>query len=568
MIYWAGAIVVLTLIGMASGKMPPVLALGCGLAAAAVTGVAPPSSLFAGLSNGGVITVAGMLVIAKGVIHTGAVSRITWRLLRTVRSAGQTLRRLIVPVGVLSALINTTPIVAMLIPAVKELQQTRGIPARQVLLPIAHATTLAGSITLIGTSSNLLIAGIAAGMGVEVSMFSFAAVALPVCLAGWVWLLIASPRAFTAAQDSVDLTQEWRVEIQVAPNANGVGRQAAELGVAKTQQYTLLAIRRGREEVPVATPLAGGDVLLYSATEEGIAALWASPRFGLSEQRLYAASVAPGEIGDLGDLEDHGDVDVIAARTRGELRETNAKAGDTIYLTCTSPQALQEHSDIGLWQDATGKAPQPGRTWRAMIILVAVIVAASFGLLAVEVIAFTGALLMVVTGVLTPRAAVRALDWNVLFILAGSVGLGAIVVESGIAERISSGITTMSAGSLTALIITLAVSTAILTNITTNAAAASILTPIGITLAASFNIDPVVLLALIGTCISFTFINPFSHQSNLMVLQPGRYRMGSFVKFGIPLVVVSLVSVIVVAYLLLVTGDPVQAAGMALTGLG
>ena len=155
------------------------------------------------------------------------------------------------------------------------------------------------------------------------------------------------------------------------------------------------------------------------------------------------------------------------------------------------------------------------------------------------------ALLMVVTGVLTPRAAVRALDWNVLFILAGSVGLGAIVVESGIAERISSGITTMSAGSLTALIITLAVSTAILTNITTNAAAASILTPIGITLAASFNIDPVVLLALIGTCISFTFINPFSHQSNLMV-----------------------VSVIVVAYLLLVTGDPVQAAGMALTGLG
>ena len=161
MIYWAAAIVVLTLVAMASGKVPPVLALASGLAAAGVTGVVEPSALFGGLSNGGVITVAAMLVIAKGVIHTGVVSRVAWRLLRTVRTAGQTLRRLIVPVGVISALINTTPIVAMLIPAVKELQQTRGIPARQVLLPITHATTLAGSTTLVGTSSNLLIAGIA-----------------------------------------------------------------------------------------------------------------------------------------------------------------------------------------------------------------------------------------------------------------------------------------------------------------------------------------------------------------------------------------------------------------------
>ena len=124
MIYLAAAIVVLTLIAMASGKVPAVLALGCGLAAAAITGVAEPASLFAGLSNGGVITVAGMLVIAKGVIHTGVVTRVTWRLLHTVHTAGQTLRRLVGPVGILSALINTTPIVAMLIPAVKELQQT------------------------------------------------------------------------------------------------------------------------------------------------------------------------------------------------------------------------------------------------------------------------------------------------------------------------------------------------------------------------------------------------------------------------------------------------------------
>jgi Na+/H+ antiporter NhaD/arsenite permease-like protein len=470
--------------------------------------------------------------------------------LRTVRTAGQTLRRLIVPVGVISALINTTPIVAMLIPAVKELQQTRGIPARQVLLPITHATTLAGSTTLVGTSSNLLIAGIAGNAGVEVGMYSFAIVALPVCLVGWAWLLIASPRAFTAADEAPDTDQDWRVELPVAPGAIGIGRRRVRPWDRQHPGVLAAGHPAWRRELEPDEPLAAGDVLVFESTEDGVAALWRSPRFGLSEQRLYAASIAPGERGTLGDLEAHGDVDVIAARTREPLQETAADAGDTVYLTCESPQALQEHSDIGLWQDAAGKAPQPARTWWALGILVAVILSASFGLARVEVAAFAGAVLMVLSGVLTPRAAVRALDWNVLFILAGSVGLGAIVVESGIAEVLSDAITTVSAGSLTAVVITLAVSTAVLTNITTNAAAASILTPIGLTLAAAFDIDPIVLLALIGTCISFTFINPFSHQSNLMVMQPGRYRMASFVKFGIPLVVVGLATAIGVSYLL------------------
>ena len=162
-------IVIVTLIVMTTGRAPAVLALTCALVAAGLLGIATPAQLFGGLSNGGVITIAAMLVIAKGVLHTGVVSRATYRLLSGVTTAGQALRRLIPPVGVASALINTTPIVAMLIPAAKELEQQSGVPARGVLLPIAHATTLAGSATLIGTSSNLLIAGLAEPAGVKVS---------------------------------------------------------------------------------------------------------------------------------------------------------------------------------------------------------------------------------------------------------------------------------------------------------------------------------------------------------------------------------------------------------------
>ena len=141
----AAIVVAATLAAMASGKVPAVLALATGLAVAGILGLAPVSALFAGLSNGGVITVASMLVIAKGVIKTGAIARVTWRPLETVTSAGQALRRLIVPVGIASALMNTTPLVAMLVPAARQLQQSKDVPARELLLPIAHATTLVGS---------------------------------------------------------------------------------------------------------------------------------------------------------------------------------------------------------------------------------------------------------------------------------------------------------------------------------------------------------------------------------------------------------------------------------------
>jgi Na+/H+ antiporter NhaD/arsenite permease-like protein len=109
---------------------------------------------------------------------------VTSALLAPTSTAQQVFRRLSLPMGVGSALINTTPLVALLIPAARQLEQTKRIPAREVLLPIAHVTTLAGSVTLIGTSSNLVIAGLAGQRGVDMGMLSFAAVALPVALVG------------------------------------------------------------------------------------------------------------------------------------------------------------------------------------------------------------------------------------------------------------------------------------------------------------------------------------------------------------------------------------------------
>lgn len=549
----AAVIVLGTLVAMTTGAVPAVLALICALVTAGLAGIATPAQLFAGLSNGGVITIAAMLVIAKGVLHTGVISRVMYRLLAGVSTPRQALSRLIPPTGLVSALINTTPLVAMLIPAARELQQQSGVPARSVLLPIAHATTLAGSATLIGTSSNLLIAGLAAPAGVEISMFSFAPVAVPVAVVGWAVLLITGPLMLRGRSETGGDTASWRAEIPISANANAIGRTAASLGIHTTPVFELLEVLRRGQPVDTDTVLQSDDVLVYRATEAGVRMLWASPRFGLSPQDLYMVSIGTNEQSSVRVLEENEDITVVAAEGDERLRNIPATPGEMCLVTAASPDVLTGHPSIGLWQKVAGKAPQTGKTWVALAILVAVIVAGSLGVAAIELVAVTGAALMVVTRVLTPRSAVRALDWNILAIIAGSVGLGTIVVNSGLGERISDAVLALSAGNTALVVLVIAVGTTLLTNLVTNSAAAAILTPVAIAVAASSSLDPVLLLTVIGTCISFTFLNPFSHQSNLMVMKPGGYSTRTFFRFGIPLTVVSLGTVSLVGWGLLST---------------
>lgn len=546
-----GVIVVATLIAMTSGRVPPVLALIIALLVAGVAGIATPTELFSGLSNGGVITIAAMLVIAKGVLATGVVSRVTFRLLSGVTTPGQTLRRIVPPIGIISSLINTTPIVAMLIPATKELQQRSGVPARSVLLPVAHATTLAGSMTLIGTSSNLIIAGMAAPYGVQLSMFSFVPVAAPVAIVGGIAVIVCSRYLLKGKPKAPAKDLHWRVEIPLSSRSVSVGRTAADVGIARTAEYELIDVRRWGESVVTDSVLEEDDLLVYRATESGVRMLWTSPRFGLAPHHLFAVTIDTNQSGSIRDLQDDEDLLVVAAETTKRFRETSLRPGRTVYVSTASRDILTHHPLVGLWQNAAGKAPQPGKTWIALGVLLAVIVAASFGLAPVELAASIGAVAMIVTGVLTPRSAVRALDWNILAIIAGSIGLGVMVIESGLGGYLSGAIIELSAGSIPLMVAVIALGTTVLTNLVTNAAAASILTPVAITVATSMGVNPLILLILVGTCISFTFLNPFSHQSNLMVMEPGKYTTSTFVRFGIPITLVSLVTAFAVAWPLL-----------------
>ena len=382
-------------------------------------------------------------------------------------------------------------------------------------------------------SALLLIAGLAANAGVTMAMFSFAPVAVPVALLGWVVLVVTAPLMLRGRTPSDDRELSWRAEIPIGPHANAIGRSAAALGVARTREFELIAVERWGAPAPLDTPLAEHDVVVYRATEAGVRALWASPRFGLSPHDLYLVTICADDQDTIRGLEDDEDLTVVAAETDEPLRDTIARPGRVALVTARSVDVVADHPLVGLWQKAAGKAPQTRMTWVALAILLMVIVAGTFGLAPIELAAVTGAALMVVTGVLTPRSAVRALNWEILAIIAGSVGLGVIVVKSGLGEYISHAILTLSGGNTALVAVVICVGTTVLTNLVTNAAAAAILTPVALEIAAATGLDPVLLLAMIGTCISFTFLNPYSHQTNLMVMKPGGYSTAVFVRYGV-----------------------------------
>lgn len=543
-VWVALVLIVVCLALLVSGRVPAVLVLAGTLTIAAVLEIAPSSALLSGLSSTAVVTIGAMLIVAQGVAATGVVSRLSVWLLGGARTAGSGLVRLLPPVAVLSSLVNNTPVVALSIPAVLELQESRGIAARRMLLPLAYAATLGGTLTLIGTSSNLISASIASQAGIEIGMLTFLPVALPAVILGVVLLVLAGPRMLSRGSSTTDTDRAWRVCLLVPAGSALSGQRAEHFNLASTPQVELLAIVRDGEELPADSVIAEGDVLVFAATQSAIQTLWRNPLIGPSGTRLYEATVAPGFQGTFADLAHAADVDVIAAPVAGSFEETAARAGTVVYIATHHPDQVERSEPIGVVTTAGERSPRPEKTWPALAVFGAVVVLASSGLLPVEWVAVGGAIAMVAVGALTARAAARALDWNLLGITAGSIGLGVIFVESGLAGEVADGVSRLTGGGTLLSLLLLAGAALLFTNIVTNSAAAAMMVPLGLDVAAANGLPALPVVVLVAVCVSFGFINPIATTTNVMVQAPGGYRLMSYVRLGSVLtVLVALVAV-------------------------
>ncbi len=570
-------------------SIPPVAVFLGALTLSLTFGLAPVEDSLRGFANPGVLSIGVLFMVAAGMHRTGAINLLVERFIGRPRTLLTAQAKILLPVALGSAFLNNTPIVAMFIPVIRDLARSVGLPATRLYIPLSYASILGGTCTLIGTATNLVLAGLVRdylsntpSMPMErLTMFAMTPLALPVTLAGVAFIMLTS-RWLLPDPRKTDVTtrlRRWyRSEFLVSPQAPLSGRTLGDLGYLQAEGLQLLELRRADGSLAPRRPettLAGGDRLVFAATFDLIPALWdtnglepalrlqtfESERFS---HRLVEVVVSPQcpeigrQIADLSRSESPCRFAIVGLSRLGQatdapLADVRLEAGDDLILEVEEDFFQDNLNEVkfSLTKRLTGvRFKRYDRALTATGIMAAMVAVASLGWLSMLNAALLATGAMLLTGCMTTRWAGRSVDFNILVIIASAMGLGAAVQASGLAAAIAQGLLTIG-GAHPYLALTMVYLGCVVMNaLVTNVASAVFMFPIAMNLAADLGVSamPFVMTLLIGA--SCSFISPWSYQTNLMVYEPGTYHFGDFVKIGVPLTaVVGVMTVLVAPFL-------------------
>lgn len=562
---------------------PPTIVLGA-VTALLAAGVIDTEQALSGFSNPAPITVAALYVLAGAAAKSGALQYITAHLLTSVPqgNGGDTraLLRLLFPTAAASAFLNNTPVVAMVAPAVAAWARRTGRSPSTYLMPISFAAILGGLITLIGTSTNLIVAGLMEQAGQRpLGLFEITKVGLPVAIVGAALLSAIAPRMLkqrpSPAQDFADRIREFTVEMIVAPNSRLAGHSVATAGLRSLEGVFLVEIaRNGQRFAPVQPEqaLAEGDRLVFAGDVARIVDLQhmaglvsaEEPHFTVAgshpQRRFYEAVVGESSplvgstLKEIGFRARYGGA-VVAVHRAGErvsqkLGNVRFHPGDVLLVLADKAfrRRWRDGSEFLLVADVDGDSP-PRRDKAPLVgaVTAALLVAAGTGLLDILVAALLAAFALVVLGALSADEAKRSIDLNVVAVIAGSFGLGAAISESGLAGMLARNVIEPfgSFGNI-GLLIGIVIATAALTEVVTNNAAAALMFPIAMASASAAGLDPRPFAVAIALAASASFLTPIGYQTNTMVYGMGGYRFSDFSRVGGAITVVTITLAIVI----------------------
>ncbi len=562
----------------------PDLVLLSGLSVLLVSGVVSPDQAFAGFSNAAVLTVGALYVVAGGVQHTDALSELDRVLFADTTRLEPVLARFMVPTSVLSGLLNNTPIVAMLTPRLQEWADAQNIPASKLMIPLSYAAITGGMMTLIGTSTNLIVAGLMEAEGYEpLSLFDVTWVGVPAALVVIAYFVLGGHRLLpdrgTSAPAAERRLGQNMFEVTVTAPSPIVGQTVAEAGLRDLGDAYLTHVRRGTEVLQgrPGRPLEQGDVLAFNGSLAARERLLERP--GLSRTLpapdgahddparyetlpLYEAVIAESSnlvgttLGEANFREQYQGV-VLGIQRQDEpvtspVGTTELQAGDLLIVE--APDDFEERWSSGSREEFYLVAPRDGRarqggspehddeetdrSGRAPIALGltgAMVLAAATGLAPIVTAAVLAALLMVGTGCIRPAEAQRALNVQVLVVIAAALGIGKAIETTGLATAAAQGVLSVAEpfGPVVVLV-ALYLLTNLLTEIITNNAAAVLMLPVAMAAASSLGAPPVAFGVLVAVAASASFLTPIGYQTNLMVMAPGGYRFSDYARVGWP----------------------------------
>ncbi|WP_027362477.1 SLC13 family permease [Desulfospira joergensenii] len=537
-----------------------------------LTGILTPAQAVAGFGNPAVITVGAMFLLSRGLIRTGAVGFITRMVLKFSKGSQAYAHILILAAAALaSAFINNTPVVVLFIPIVMGMSCECNFSPSKLLIPLSYVSILAGTCTLIGTSTNIIVSDLTTAYGFKpLAMFELARLGVPIAILGLGFLLVAAPRLMPGRVGPVcelDEGKEKRylAELAVPVQSPLIGLEnIVEYGESNLGLNVIEIFRDSRILDPSRTRVAlePDDILLVKGSAEDLVSCLKKQVLELAhgeEDISFGSGIKDDLIVELivpplsemlrepllsTQLKNDPDIRIIAIRSRRshysyrKIHRVKLKIGDTILVRCPRNRLsrIRNDTDFIIVEDIHHAIIDKEKAGFASAIFAGVVVCATLGVADIMVCALAGVLLMTLSHCLSLKDAYRSLESEVLLLIIGTIALGLAMQKTGATQAYADLFLGLFKGMgpgwvLSGIILLSSISTHILSNNAT----AVLLLPIAVSTAVSLGVDPRPFV--VGICFgaSACFATPIGYQTNLLVYGPGGYRFSDFIKLGLPL---------------------------------
>ena len=580
---WQAWLTIGTIIGIAVALVrdlarPDVIflsALGLLLAAGVVT----PTEAFAGFSNGAVIALASLFVVAAGIEESGLLRRIEWRLLRKVHHLPFALLRMMVPTALVSAFMNNTPVVAMWMQPVQRWAYRSKISPSKMLIPLSYASIAGGMVTLMGSSTNVVVAGLVAGHGLPpMGLFDFSLIGLPSAIIVLIFLAFVGSKLLPDRAGEPVFTrsrlQGCLFEVRIAEGSPLAGQTLDQAKLdTEDDSATIVQVRRGKHVMPVDRQFILGerDVLCFSGDVSVFESLMLRPGLqpGVAIARERRANLLPmyeavisdtsnlvgKSLKDIDFLPTYGGV-VLAVQQRsggleGAMSDTVLKAGDLLLVGAVAgfeDRWSASHTEFYyvLPRGTSHGKPPNRKIFVSLGILAAMVVVVAMGLAPLPTVAFGGALAMVMTRCIPITTARNALDLQVLLLIAAALGLGVAVENTGVADGLAQALTSLATVNPILALLGLYACTNMLTELIANKAAAVLMLPVALGMADTLAVDPKAFILAVAVAAAASFMTPVGYQTNLMVMAAGNYRVRHYLRVGLPISLLVMTTTVII----------------------
>ena len=542
-----------------------------GVALLTVLGVLTADEALAGMSNEGMATVAVLFIVARGLAQTGVVGWVSQNLLGRPKNTAAAQFRLMLPVAGMSTLLNNTPVVAMMVPAVTDWAKRNNLSVSQLMIPLSYAAIIGGTCTLVGTSTNLVINGMLKDYGqtAGLAMFDLAWVGVP-CTLAVIFFTIAFSRWLLPHRGKTDEkvfedARQYIVEMEVEENSPLERKTIEQAGLRQLPGMYLVEINRKGRLLTAVSPqeiLLAGDHLIFAGDVRSVVDL----------KNIHGLKVAEKQVFKLGDaahsrclvevvisrnfpqlgrtVRDMGfrniySAAIIAVARDGERIKTKIgdillRPGDTLLLETSDQFVSQQRYSKNFLLVSEIENSSPVRHEQRNLaagIMLAMVVTVTLGLLSMFKAAMLAAGLMLITRCIKVQDARQSVNWQVILVIAASIGLGGAMEKTGAAEVIAQAMVSVAAHSPLATLIALFIMTALFSAVISNLAAAVLVFPIALAASQQLGADLLPFAVTLMIAASACFATPIGYQTNLMVYGPGNYRFTDFIKIGVPLTV-------------------------------